>query len=98
MKEISPVEVEALVKENAPIHMIDVREEDEVATGMIPTAINIPLGLVESTMKQLDKTIEYIIICRSGGRSSKAAKFLEEHGYLVLNMTGGMLEYNGPKE
>ena len=98
MKEISTIEVEALVKTNAPIRMIDVREEDEVATGIIPHAIHIPLGLIESTMKDLDPSQQYIMICRSGNRSSMAAKLLEEHGYNVMNMTGGMLEYSGPKE
>ncbi|MEK4086055.1 rhodanese-like domain-containing protein [Psychrobacillus sp. FSL K6-1415] len=98
MNQILPIEVEALLKEKAPLNIIDVRETDEVQAGKIPTAIHIPLGLVEFKMQDLDKSKEYIMVCRSGGRSSKAASLLEEHGYKVTNMTGGMLEWNGPTE
>lgn len=98
MKQINPNEVEALLKEKSPTHIIDVRETEEVKAGKIPTAMHIPLGLVEFKMQDLDKSKEYIIVCRSGGRSSKAATLLEEHGFKVVNMTGGMLEWNGPTE
>ncbi|MET3318968.1 UNVERIFIED_ORG: rhodanese-related sulfurtransferase [Peribacillus simplex] len=98
MKEISPNEVNALLKGNSTINIIDVREVDEVKAGKISNAMHIPLGLVEFRMQDLDKSKEYIMVCRSGGRSSMAAKLLENHGYKVLNMTGGMLEWNGPIE
>ncbi|MFF2289976.1 rhodanese-like domain-containing protein [Peribacillus butanolivorans] len=98
MKEISPNEVNALLKGNSTINIIDVREVDEVKAGKILNAMHIPLGLVEFRMQDLDKSKEYIMVCRSGGRSSMAAKLLEDHGYKVLNMTGGMLEWNGPIE
>ncbi|MFC9599603.1 rhodanese-like domain-containing protein [Peribacillus butanolivorans] len=98
MKEISPNEVNALLKGNSTINIIDVREVDEVKAGKIPNAMHIPLGLVEFRMQDLDKSKEYIMVCRSGGRSSRAAKLLEDHGYKVLNMTGGILEWNGPIE
>lgn len=98
MKQISTNEVEALLDEKAPINLIDVREVDEVQAGKIPNAIHIPLGLVEFKMPDLDKSKEYILVCRSGGRSAKAATFLEGYGFKVINMTGGMLDWNGPTE
>ena len=98
MKQIYPNEVEVLLKEKSAINIIDVREADEVQAGKIPNAIHIPLGLIEFKMQDLDKSKEYIIVCRSGGRSSKAATLLEDHGFKVINMTGGMLEWNGPTE
>ncbi|QOS88952.1 MULTISPECIES: rhodanese-like domain-containing protein [Bacillales] len=98
MKEILPNEVAALLKENSKINIIDVREVDEVKTGKIPNAMHIPLGLVEFRMQDLEKTQEYIMVCRSGGRSARAAKLLEDHGYKVMNMMGGMNEWEGPIE
>lgn len=98
MKQILPNEVEILVKEKAPINIIDVREVDEVQTGKIPNALHIPLGLVDVKMPDLDKSKEYILVCRSGGRSARAATFLEDYGFKVMNLTGGMLEWNGPTE
>jgi rhodanese-related sulfurtransferase len=98
MKQISPNEVEGLLNENTPINIIDVREVDEVKAGKIPNALHIPLGLVEFKKQDLDKLKEYIIVCRSGGRSARAAQFLEDYGFKVINMSGGMLEWNGPVE
>ena len=59
------------------LNIIDVREVDEVKAGKIPGAIHIPLGLVEFKMQDLDKSKEYIMVCRSGGRSAQAASFLK---------------------
>lgn len=95
MKEISTKELEQLLKEGKQVNIIDVREVDEVAAGHIPTAVNIPLGLIEFRMHELDKSKEYIMVCRSGGRSGQATQFLESQGFNVTNMTGGMLAWEG---
>lgn len=96
MKEYTPTEVKNLL--NRGINLIDVREVKEVAEGKIPGAIHIPLGLLEFRIHELDKSKEYILICRSGGRSAQAARLLENNGYNVINMTGGMLAWEGPIE
>ena len=74
------------------------REDDEVAEGIIPGAIHIPLGEVAERVDELDKSEPYILICRSGGRSGRATEFLEAQGYDATNMTGGMLEWEGATE
>lgn len=98
MRAISPKELEALLNEGKNVNIIDVREVAEVAAGKIPGAVNIPLGLVEFRMNELDKSKEYIMVCRSGGRSGRATQFLESYGYNVINMTGGMLAWEGTVE
>ncbi len=98
MKTITAKEVETLLREGKPLNIVDVREADEVAAGKIPGAMHIPLGLIEFRMDELDKNKEYILVCRSGGRSGRAAELLEKHGYCVVNMTGGMLAWEGPVE
>ncbi|GGA22684.1 rhodanese-like domain-containing protein [Psychrobacillus lasiicapitis] len=98
MKEMTAKEVETLMNEGKLLNIIDVREVDEVADGKIPGAINIPLGLVEFRMHELDKSKEYIMVCRSGGRSGRATEFLEDQGYNVINMQGGMLSWEGKEE
>ncbi|MBY0029701.1 rhodanese-like domain-containing protein [Priestia aryabhattai] len=95
MKTIEAQEVEQLVKKQEQIHILDVREVEEVKTGKIPNALNIPLPLLEFRMHELDKAKNYIVVCRSGGRSGMAARFLERQGYSVTNMTGGMMEWKG---
>ncbi|MGG3470481.1 rhodanese-like domain-containing protein [Neobacillus pocheonensis] len=98
MKQMTAKDVETLLNEGKKLNIIDVREVDEVATGKIPGAVNISLGLVEFRMHELDKSKEYIMVCRSGGRSGRATKFLESYGFKVINMAGGMLAWEGKVE
>ncbi|USY53288.1 rhodanese-like domain-containing protein [Bacillus sp. 1780r2a1] len=95
MKEILAKEVENKLNE---LTVLDVREAAEVAEGKIPNALHIPLGLIEFRMNELDKNVEYTVVCRSGGRSSQAVCFLENQGFKAQNMTGGMLVWEGPTE
>jgi len=95
MKEISPRELEQQLAEGKVLNIIDVRETDEVAQGKIPGAVNIPLGLIEFRMNELDKKKEYVMVCRSGGRSGRACQFLDSYGFKTVNMSGGMLAWEG---
>ncbi|PEL14418.1 rhodanese-like domain-containing protein [Bacillus sp. AFS017336] len=98
MKEMTAKELELLLNEKSDLNIIDVREVDEVKTGKIPGAVNMPLGLIEFRMNEIDKSKEYIMVCRSGGRSGRATEFLESHGIKVINMSGGMLSWEGKVE
>lgn len=95
MKQITAKEVESLFQSGQTVNIIDVRETDEVAEGQIPDVLNVPLGLLEFRMHELDKTKEYVLVCHSGNRSGIATKFLESHGFNVMNMTGGMMAWEG---
>lgn len=95
MKQITPAEVEQLLAEGKDITILDVRETYEVAQGKIPGAINIPLGLLNARIHELDKKKEYIVVCLSGSRSSYATMFLESLGYNAANMVGGMMAWQG---
>lgn len=98
METITAKEVLNQLNEGKELHLIDVREEDEVAEGKIPGIKHIPLGEVPTRLDELDKEKAYIIVCRSGGRSGNACTFLEEQGYNATNMTGGMLSWEGEVE
>ena len=98
MKTITPEEVKVHLEEGKKLNLIDVREDDEVAEGMIPAALHIPMGEIPGSLEQLDKSTEYVIVCRSGGRSGNVCKYLSEHGYHTTNMVGGMLEWTGTQE
>lgn len=98
MKEITTEELQQQLENGTILNMIDVREDDEVAQGMIPGAIHIPLGELPGRLDEIDKSKSYIMICRSGGRSGRACEFLEDQGYDVTNMVGGMLDWHGEVE
>lgn len=96
MKEITPKEVASKLENDENVNIIDVRENEEVARGMIQGAKHIPLGELSERTNELDKDSPYVMVCRSGGRSSRACSILDEQGFDTINMQGGMLAWDGP--
>ncbi len=95
MKEITPEEVQRKVDNGEKIELIDVREDEEVEAGMIPQARHIRMNDIPDHLDALDKEKETIYICRSGARSANVCAYLQDKGYNVVNMVGGMLDYKG---
>lgn len=95
INEIQPNDLEQMMKDDKNLVVIDVREDEEVAQGMIEGAKHIPLQTVPEAKEELDKNNHYVFVCRSGGRSMKAATYMQEQGFNVSNMTGGMLNWEG---
>ncbi|MEA2151499.1 MAG: sulfur-carrier protein adenylyltransferase/sulfurtransferase [Solirubrobacteraceae bacterium] len=72
--------------------VIDVRENEEVARGIIPGATHISRGYLESRIDGTvpDRSDHVVLYCASGNRSALAAKTLQDLGYEnVESMTGG---------
>lgn len=90
--EIAP---EAAYRARGTARLVDVREPGELARdGFIAGAENVPLGTLEVRARTWDRDGEIVVVCRSGGRSARAAAALAGMGFRrVLNMTGGMLAY-----
>ncbi|MEC0226874.1 rhodanese-like domain-containing protein [Paenibacillus alba] len=94
MNTILPSEIKERLQRGEQLAIIDVREDEEVAAGIIPGAIHIPLGQLPERLTEIPQADEVILVCRSGARSGRALGFLEAQGYQGLkNMTGGMLEW-----
>lgn len=73
--------------------LIDVREDFEVAEGMIPGARHISLPTLSARLGEIDRSRPVIAVCRSGNRSSQATEILRAAGFRVDNMEGGMLAW-----
>ncbi|ALS01328.1 hypothetical protein ATZ33_08085 [Enterococcus silesiacus] len=93
-KSIMIDEFEQLEKRNE-LAIIDVREEDEYASGHIKGAKSLPLSTLQETAESLDKAQSYYIICQAGGRSQMASEYLASVGYDVTNVMGGMSAWRG---
>jgi rhodanese-related sulfurtransferase len=92
--EIEPSEIKRRLANGETLTMIDVREYDEVAQGMIPGAVHIPLGELPARIGEIEQAGEIILICRSGARSGRACEYLAMRGMQgVKNMAGGMLKW-----
>ena len=89
---------DARLNEGKNLNIIDVRESDEVAQGIIPNAIHIPLGEIENRQSELNRDISYVMVCKAGGRSGMACEILSDSGFDVTNMTGGMMAWEGEVE
>lgn len=71
--------------------VIDVREMDEWVAGHAPGAIHLPLGDLPGRLDELPATdTSLAVVCRSGGRSSRAVQWLVMQGFDVCNVEGGM--------
>lgn len=74
----------------ADAKILDVREDIEWEAGHIEGAQHIPLGDVPARYGEVPLDEDVYIICRSGGRSLKATAYLQDAGFDVLNVIGGM--------
>lgn len=92
---ITPDELKQKLEKGEKLELIDVREDEEVAEGMIPGTKHIKMGDIPASLDYFEKEKEYIFICRSGRRSENVCAYLQDKGYKVRNMTGGMLEWTG---
>jgi len=79
------------------VAVVDVREPDEFtgALGHVPGAELVPLATLPDAAEGWDREHEVVLICRSGGRSARAAIALAGRGFRHLyNLRGGMLAWN----
>jgi rhodanese-related sulfurtransferase len=83
--------------ENAVI--LDVRTEGECNEGIIPNAIAIDIYKGQGFIYQideLDKSKNYYVYCRSGGRSEQACNLMYQMGFEnTYNLVGGMMQWQG---
>ena len=87
-------EIAAKLAAGEKIHIIDVREPSEFASGHIPGAISMPLGELEQKLSQLEPDRAYYLVCRTGSRSDMACHKLAERGFgQIMNVTPGMSQW-----
>lgn len=92
---ITTDELQQKLEAGEELELVDVREDEEVAAGMIPGSKHIKMMDIPARLNELDREKEYIFICRSSARSGNVCHYLQDQGYKVRNMIGGMLEWRG---
>jgi len=91
---ISVKELKAKLDNGEKFKLIDVREPYEWDICRIPGAKLIPLGQLPSRMSELDSADEIVLQCKSGARSARALKLLQEAGFSKLtNVEGGIMAW-----
>jgi rhodanese-related sulfurtransferase len=76
------------------VFLVDVRNDDEVARGIIPGAMHIQLAMLPLQYDKLLQANSVVFYCHSGIRSAHAADFAVSKGVKdVFNLVGGVLAW-----
>lgn len=83
--------------DNEKYYFLDVRTLGEHDNMSIPNTYCIPVQEISKRLNELEEQKNKIIVvyCRSGNRSSKATKILNDNGFNAVNLIGGMNKWDG---
>ena len=72
--------------------VLDVREPVGWELGHIEGAVHIPLMELPQRLADVPEQ-QTLVVCKIGGRSAQAVGWLAQQGYDVVNLDGGMLDW-----
>ena len=92
--EITVQDLKAKMDNGEEINVLDVREPHEYEVANIGVRL-IPLGELPQRLVELDQSENFAIHCKTGGRSAKAVKLLQDAGFEnVYNVKGGITAWS----
>jgi rhodanese-related sulfurtransferase len=99
VENLTALEVFALIEENTDnpdFVIVDVRTPEEFKSGYLGGAVNVDVNseTFKEDIAKLDKSKNYLVYCRSGGRSSRAVSIMQELGFTnIYHMSKGITEW-----
>jgi rhodanese-related sulfurtransferase len=93
VRECAVSDVRERIDRGDEFYLVDVREDNEWASGRVPGAVHIGKGVIERDIERLipDTSAPIVLYCGGGYRSALAAEALGRMGYTnVISMDGGM--------
>jgi len=98
LKRVDAKQAKQLMDKDSTMVILDVRTPQEFnsSSGRLPGAINIPVQELASRYKELDqfRSRPVLVYCRSGNRSMVASAILQKHGFKLIHLDGGILQWN----
>lgn len=94
---VPEVEPAWLAQHLGHVRVVDVREPEELQgpLGRIPGSESVPMEALERAAQGWNRREPLVLVCRSGGRSGRAARLLEGMGFSqIASMAGGMCNWN----
>jgi adenylyltransferase/sulfurtransferase len=92
--EITVAELDEKLRTNGGTYILDVREPYEYDICKLPDSNLIPLNELSQRVHELDRNQDMVVLCRTGIRSAKAVKFLQEAGFeRIKNLKGGIMAW-----
>ena len=90
VKDVDPVQAKELMA--AGWRVVDVRTDAEWAEGHIAGSQHVPMNqVVEEIGDHLDHPL--LVVCASGGRSTRVAQYLTLQGLEAANLDGGLIAW-----
>lgn len=90
-KSLDALEAKKLIDATPGLVILDVRKDGEFRGGHLPRAQHAPHGLMPVRAKRMDPEATYLLYCKSGARSGKAAAALMKAGFRkVYTLHGGV--------
>ena len=95
MQQLYPAQIAEWASQQAqrPV-LLDVREGWEVQTASAKPEgldlLHMPMQTIPARLHEIDKTRPIACLCHHGGRSMQVAAFLQQHGFQVVNVAGGI--------
>jgi adenylyltransferase/sulfurtransferase len=70
--------------------LVDVREDDEVARGMIPGSLHVPLAQLLADPSVVPEAERVVVVCQAGVRARHAVEVLRATGVDAAVLAGGI--------
>jgi len=83
------------INQGKDILIFDVRTPQEVETGMIPGAVNIPHTEIADALPRSYRNKVIVVYCQSGGRSHAAYEALTDKGFKYVIDFGSIAGWTG---
>lgn len=74
--------------------LVDVRTPAEMAQGMLPGAVAVPMHLVPLKLEEWRNHRKIVFYCRTGARSGQVCAFMQQQGLdNAINLRGGIVDW-----
>ena len=94
-RNISVTMAKQLMESDPSLQIVDVRSPAEFKAGHIEGAVNMPYAVLEQRMSELDIKRGVLIYCASGMGGVLSAGILQDAGFNVYHMDGGIIDWVG---
>lgn len=100
--EITPDELDALLDDDEPIRVVDIRSSEAFERGHIPESENIPFEELPQRVESLADADHLVAVCPHGKASLQAVSLLQSSAAVgdarVESLKGGLEAWNGDIE
>ena len=95
IKEISVSDLHRMLRKQDRFELLDIRTPAEIARGVLPNAMTLPMHLVPLKLNFFTESPRQIVIyCRTGSRSAQVCRFLNQQGINnVISLRGGVVKW-----